>query len=265
MKRLSFDHTVEIIKGMLEQDEMPSEFCKLIYDKTMGNPFFVEEVVNSLKEEGVIYREKKKWKIKGVSRIEFPETVKDVIKKRMGLLDGESQRVLTLASFIGKDFTFKALREVTETKEDRLLEILEKMMQAGFVKQSVVHGEDVCSFTDIIVRDVAYEEVSPLRRKKLHGVVGGTLEKVYAEKTDEHLGELALHFLESGDQEKALDYFFKAGEKAAKVYANVEAASYFHSALKLLEKKENALREQQHVLERLGDIQRLVSASSIHP
>jgi predicted ATPase/KaiC/GvpD/RAD55 family RecA-like ATPase len=249
---------VEIIKGMLEQDEVPKDFCKLIYDKTMGNPFFVEEVVDSLKEEGIIYREKKKWKIKAVSRIEFPETVKDVIKKRMGLLDGESQRVLTLASFIGKDFTFKALREVTETKEDRLLEILEKMTRAGFVKQSVVHGEDVCSFTDIIVRDVAYEEVSPLRRKKLHGVVGSTLEKVYAEKIDEHLGELALHFLESGDQEKALDYFMKAGEKAAKVYANIEAASYFQSALGLLEKKEDVLREQQYVLEKLGDIQRLV-------
>jgi len=258
LKRFSFDHTVEIIKGMLEQDEVPSEFCKLIYDKTMGNPFFVEEVVNSLKEEGIIYREKKKWKIKAVSRIEFPETVKDVIKKRMGLLDGESQRVLTLASFIGKDFTFKALREVTETKEDRLLEILEKMTRAGFVKQSVVHGEDVCSFTDIIVRDVAYEEVSPLRRKKLHGVVGRTLEKVYAKKIEDHLGELALHFLESGDQEKALDYFLKAGEKAAKVYANIEAASYFQSALQLLEKKEDVLREQQYVLEKLGDIQRLV-------
>jgi len=116
----------------------------------------------------------------------------------------------------------------------------------------------VCFFADIIVRDVVYEEVSPFRRKKLHNVVGCALEKVYAKKIDEHFGELALHFLESGDKEKALDYFLKAGEKAAKIYANSEATSYFQSALRLLEEKEGELQEKGHVLERLGDIKRIV-------
>jgi tetratricopeptide (TPR) repeat protein len=116
----------------------------------------------------------------------------------------------------------------------------------------------VCFFADIVVRDVVYEEVSPFRRKKLHNVVGCALEKVYAKKIDEHFGELALHFLESGDKEKALDYFLKAGEKASKVYANSEAASYLQSALRLLEEKEGELRERGRVLERLGDIKRLI-------
>ena len=114
------------------------------------------------------------------------------------------------------------------------------------------------SFADIIVRDVVHEEVSHLRHKKLHSVVGCALEKVYAKKIDEHLGELAYHFLESGDKDKALDYFLKAGEKAAKIYANSEAVSYFQSALKLLEEKEGEPRERGRVLEMLGDIKKLV-------
>ncbi len=69
---------------------------------------------------------------------------------------------------------------------------------------------------------------------------------------------MALHFLESGDKDKALDYFLKAGEKAAKVYANSEAASYFQSALRLLEEKEGELLERGRVLERLGDIKSIV-------
>jgi len=259
LKRLSSDDVAEMIKRILEDDDISKDFCQLIYEKTMGNPFFVEEVIKSLKEEEVITRKEKKWEIKEVSRIEFPETVKSVIRNRISRLDEESQRVLTMASFVGKDFTFERLRGVVGVEEEKLLEIMEKLLKTGLIRQSVIHGEDICSFADIIVRDVVYEEVSPLRRKRLHGVVAQALEKLYAEKVDEHLGELALHFLESGDKEKALDYFLKAGEKAANIYANSEATSYFQSALNLLDGRDDKLREKGHVLESLGDINEIVA------
>jgi len=258
LKRMSFDDVAEMIKRILEQDDVPRDFCELVYEKTRGNPFFVEEVVKSLREEEVIYREENKWKIKEVSKIEFPKTVKSVIRARISRLDDECQNVLTLASFVGNDFSFEALCGATGLEEDKLLDAMERMLKTGLVKEKVIRGEDVYSFADIIVRDVVHEEVSHLRHKKLHGVVGCALEKTYSKKIDEHLGELALHFLESGDKEKALDYFLKAGEKAAKIYANSEAVSYFQSALRLLEEKEGELQERGRVLERLGDIKSLV-------
>jgi len=258
LKRMSFDDTSEMIRRILEQDEVPTEFCKLVYDKTRGNPFFAEEVIKSLKEEEVICREENKWRIKDVSSIEFPKTVKSVIKARIGRLDDECQNALTLASFIGNDFTCEALCAVTGMEENRTLDLIEKLLKTGLVKHRVIRGEDVCSFTDIIVRDIAYEEVSPFRRKKLHNVVGCALEKVYAKKIDEHYGELALHFLESGDKDKALDYFLKAGEKAAKIYAHSETASYFQSALRLLVEREGELSQKARVLESLGDVKSFV-------
>ena len=176
LKRLSFDDVLELIRRILEQDDVPREFCELVYGKTQGNPFFVEEVISSLKEEGVIYREKNEWKIKEVSKIALPETVKSVIKKRLSRLDDESQRVLSLASFVGKDFTYNALSAVTGLENDKLLEIMDGLLKAGFVKHTVIRGEDICSFADIIVRDVVHEEVGPFKRKKLHGVVGEALE-----------------------------------------------------------------------------------------
>jgi tetratricopeptide (TPR) repeat protein len=88
--------------------------------------------------------------------------------------------------------------------------------------------------------------------------VGSALEKVYAKTIDEHLGELASHFLESGDKSKALDYFLKAGDRAMKVYANRESASYLQSALGLLEEKKDEFHEKGRVLEQLGDIKRLL-------
>jgi len=263
LKRMSFDEVSEMIKRMLEQDDVPREFCELVYEKTRGNPFFVEEVIKSLKEEEVIYREENKWKIKEVSKIEFPKTVKGVVKARISRLDEECQNVLTLASFIGNDFTFEALCGVTGVEESKLLEIIEKILKTGLFKHRVIHGEDVCFFADIIVRDVVYEEVSPFRRKKLHNVVGCALEKVYTKKIDEHFGELALHFLEGGDKEKALEYFLKGGEKAAKVYANNEAVSYFESAVRLLKEREGGLREKGLVLEKIGDIKSFVGEHDV--
>jgi predicted ATPase/KaiC/GvpD/RAD55 family RecA-like ATPase len=258
LTRMSLEDTSEMIRQILEQDDITPEFCRLVYDKTRGNPFFVEEVTESLKEIGVIYREENKWKIKQVSEIEFPETVKNVVKARLGRLDDEYQNVLTLASFVGNDFTVEALCAITGFDESKLLELMEELFKTGLIKEKVIRGEGVCSFADILVRDVVYEEVSPLKRKKLHGVVGCALEQLYAGKVDEHLGELASHFLESGNKDKALDYYLQAGERAVKIYANSEAAFYFESALELLEKKQGETREKGRVLERLGDIKSLV-------
>ena len=257
LKRMSRDDVSEMIKQILEQDEVPPEFCSLVYEKTRGNPFFAEEVIESLKEEEVIHREGNKWKFKETSKIEFPESVRNVVKTRLNRLDSECQNVLTLASFVGNDFTLEAMCALTGIEENKLLELMDKMLETGLVKEGR-SVEGICSFADILVRDVVYEDVSLLKRKSLHRVVGNALEKVYAKKIDEHFGELASHFLEGGEKNKALEYFFKAGEKAAKIYANAEAASYFQSALKLLEDERNEIRKRGDVLERLGDIKNLV-------
>jgi tRNA A-37 threonylcarbamoyl transferase component Bud32 len=254
LKRMSLNDVSELIKNILEQDDVPAEFCKLVYEKTKGNPFFTEEVVKSLKEEEVIYRLGNKWAFKDVSKIEFPENVKNIVKARIGRLDEDCQSVLTLASFVGNDFTLDALCGVSGVEEDKLLGTMEKILKSGLVKEKVIRGEDVYSFADVIVRDVVHEEVSHLRHKKLHGAVGHALEKVYAKRIDEHFSELALHFLESGEKDKSLDYFLKAGEKAQRVYAHNEAFSYFQHALELLEEKGNSLEQKAQVIEKLGEL-----------
>jgi tetratricopeptide (TPR) repeat protein len=257
LKRMSLEDTSELIRQVLEQDDVPPEFCEAVYEKTRGNPFFTLEVIESLKEEEIIRREGNRWKIGEISEIEFPETVKNILKVRLGRLDEDCMNVLTMASFVGNDFTFEAMTAVTGIEKSKLLKLMDKLFKTGLIKERITHGEGICSFADILVRDVVYEEVSPLTRKELHNVVGCALEKVYAKTLEEHSGELASHFLEGGDKDKALGYFLKAGDRAAGIYANTEAASYFQSALRLLEGREEKIQEKGHVLERLGDIDRL--------
>src|SRR3972149_497469 len=145
LKRLSLDEVSDMIKRILWQDDVPREFCKLVYEKTRGNPFFVEEVMQSLKEEGIIYPYGVEYRFKQVSEIEFPETVRSVLQARLGRLDDETQQALTMASFIGNDFTFEALRSVTGFEESKLLEIIERMMEKKLLKCRVVLGEDTCA------------------------------------------------------------------------------------------------------------------------
>ncbi|PIU58611.1 hypothetical protein COS86_08600 [Candidatus Bathyarchaeota archaeon CG07_land_8_20_14_0_80_47_9] len=254
LKRMSFDEVSEMVRQILEQDDVPREFCELVYERTRGNPFFAEEVIKSLKEEEVIYREDNRWKIKEVAKIEFPKTVKSVIKNRTSRLDDDCQNVLAMASFVGNDFTFEALLGITGIGEDKLLELMEKMLKTGLIREKVIRGEDLYCFADIMVRDVVHEEVSHLRHKKLHAAVGTALEKVYDKRIDGHLGELAYHFLEGGNKDKALDYFLKAGERAQKIYAYDEAFSYLQHALTLLEEKEGNLEQKVRLIERLGEL-----------
>jgi tetratricopeptide (TPR) repeat protein/tRNA A-37 threonylcarbamoyl transferase component Bud32 len=261
LKRLSFVEIMDMIKQTLEQEDVSEEFCQLVYEKTRGNPFFVEEVVKSLKEDQIIYREENKWKIKSVSSIEFPKSVKSVVRSRIQKLDDECQNVLVTASVIGERFTFEALREVSGIDENKLYEVMEKILKTGLIKENVILGEDVYSFVDIIVRDVLHEEVSHLRRKRLHSAVGFALEKVYSKKIEQHFGELARHFLEGGDESKAFDYFFKAGEKAEKMYAHDEAFSYFNHALELIRNEEDAVQQEADLTEKLGDIKGWIGES----
>lgn len=254
LKRMSLDDISGMIKQILEQDDIPAEFCNRVFEKTRGNPFFAEEVINSLKEDELIYREGNRWKVREAMSIELPLTVKSVVENRISRLNDECRSILTKASFIGNDFSFEALQEVSGFNEGKLLELTDIMLKTGLIKQKTIRGESVCSFADTLIRDVLCEDVSPFRRSRLHDIVGCALEKVYASRLDEHLGELAFHFLESGNEDKALNYLIRAGEKSQEMYAYEEALSYFSQVLNFLEEREASVKERARIAEKLGDI-----------
>jgi len=99
-----------------------------------------------------------------------------------------------------------------------------------------------------------YEDVSTVRRRRVHIQVGQILEKLHAENLEEHADELAYHFMEGRDNAKALEYFLKAGDRAMKIHANEEASSHFESALNLLDRTGGDVREKARVAETLGKL-----------
>jgi len=235
-------------------DKVPSELAKLVYEKSGGNPFFVEEILRSLAEEWMVQPGEKGWIVPDVSRIRIPDTVKAVVTQRLQRLDETCRRTLSLAAVVGREFDFQVLREITGLEEDQLVDHLDECLMNRLIQECRVPGREVYAFIDNQVRDVLYEGVSTVRRRRHHLQIGQILEKLHAKNLEEHADELAYHFREGGDDGKALEYFLKAGDGAMKVYANGEASSYFESALNLLDRTGGDVREKARVAEALGNL-----------
>jgi len=235
-------------------DKVPPKLAKLVYEKSGGNPFFVEEILRSLAEERMIQPGEKGWTVPDVSKIRIPKTVKAVVTQRLQRLDETCRRTLSLAAVVGREFDFQVLKEITGLDEDQLVNHLDECLRNGLIQERRVPTREVYAFTDNQVRDVMYEDVSTVRRRRHHLQIGKILEKLHAKNPEEHADELAYHFMEGRDNAKALKYFLKAGDRARKVYANEEASSYFESALKLLDRTGGDVREKAHAVEALGDL-----------
>jgi hypothetical protein len=235
LKRLASSEVFQMVRQTLGE-KVPGELPDLVYGKTEGNPFFVEEVLRSLVEEGAVYPVEKGWGVKDLSKVHVPRGIKEVLGKKLERLDEESCHVLSAAAVIGREFSFPVLREVTSLDEDRLIDVIEKCLQARLVVDKHIPGEEVYAFADTQLRDVLYEDISAVRRRRHHLKVGEAVEKVYARKIDDYLEALAYHFVEGNDLPRAIDYSQKAGDKATKLFAWDQARRYYETVLKLMEK-----------------------------
>ncbi len=236
LKRLAFEHVLQMIRQTFGE-KVPGELPDLVYSKTEGNPFFVEEVLRSLVEEGALYPVEKGWGVKNLSDVHVPRGIKEVLGKRLECLDEESCHVLSAAAVIGREFSFPVLREITGLDENRLIDMIDKCLQARLVVARHILGEEVYAFADTQLRDVLYEDISPVRRRRQHMKVGEAVEKVYTKKINDYVEALAYHFLEGNDLSKAIDYCQKAGDKAAMLFAWGQARRYYETALQLMEKR----------------------------
>ena len=262
LRRLSPNETTEMLKLILAQNDLPDDFSHLIHEKSRGNPLFIQEIVNDLIETQKIHRDRNKWETKDIANLEFPQNVRSIIKSRIEKLDDESQKALQTASVIGERFTFEALHEISKISENTLFDLIEKILKTGLLKENVIHGEESYSFADAVVREVLHEEISHLRRKRLHITIASSLEHLYTKNIEDHYGDLAYHFLEGADYSKALDYFLKAKDKAEKTFAHDEAFSYLNQALDIIKSNPDFAEQEAIITEKMGDLKALSGAQT---
>src|SRR5262249_36571999 len=172
--------------------------------------------------------------------LRLPESVRDVIGRRLGRLSAACTQCLTAAAVVGREFGLDALARIADLDAERLLEVLEEAVAARGVEE-VPQAIGRYRFAHTLIRESLYEELRTLERLRRHHRVGEVLEALYARNPEPHLAELAHHFLEAlpgGDVAKALAYAARAGDRANAQLAYEDAALLYERALQALELEE---------------------------
>jgi len=231
LKLLGRPNTEDILKSIFRADRVPGGLRDMIHEQTEGNPLFIEEVSNSLVEQGVaLVKNRQVALTRSQEDLHLPDTVQAVITSRIDQLNEKAQETLRLASVIGREFSRHILERITPDPK-LLSKPLEELKALEVIQQTRVLHEAEYIFKHVLTQVVVYDRLLLRRRKELHGLVGQAIEEFYTDRLEERVGILAYHYGRSEHQDKAVKYALLAGDQAAALYANTEATNYFEQAL----------------------------------
>ncbi|HEX2047061.1 MAG TPA: BTAD domain-containing putative transcriptional regulator [Acidimicrobiales bacterium] len=223
-----------------------------VHARTNGNPFFVREMVRLLQAES-------RLAAPGpidVTTLGIPEGVRDVVRRRCHRLSEGAHRLLATASVLGQEVRVDVLERVSDTSEP-VVDLLDEAQAAGLLVED--HGRVGCyRFSHDLVREALYDELSGIRRARLHGKVGAALEDAGAGGRDAPWSELAHHFVlaaaAGGDTGRAVEYSVRAAEEATSSLAYEEAVVHYERGLAVLDRGREASGERRcRLLLGLGD------------
>ncbi|NJD59310.1 MAG: hypothetical protein FIA98_07915, partial [Anaerolineae bacterium] len=246
-KRESHQLVSEIFKLA---DQVPAELFTLVVEGAEGNPFYVEELVKMLVEDGVVIKGDETWQVlpQRLSEIKVPSTLTGVLQARLESLPAEEQQILQQASVVGRLFWDQVVAHIQSAEGGRpqlVGDVLTSLRSREMIyRREASAFADACEylFKHDILREVTYESVLKRLRRKYHGLVADWLVEQVASRKGAYSGLIAGHLRLAGRQEEAAIYFLQAGEAALASFANAEAEGYFREALKNIPVDEQKVR-----------------------
>jgi class 3 adenylate cyclase len=262
---LQSEHVLALMEALAghEFDEDGSALAREITRETAGNPFFAVELLRHLTESGAIVRQEDgRWRLVGdLAELGLPQSVREVIGRRVERLGSDARTALSAAAVIGRDFDLDLLLAVLEFPETRLLDLLDEAVAASLLTEGSERAERF-TFTHALVEHTLYEDLGRARRARLHKRVAEALEEQCGDEPGERLGELAGHWaaaVVSTDTAKALYYARRAAERALEQLAPDEAVRWYRQALELYDQAPGGDRyERCELLIGLGEAQRQI-------
>lgn len=211
--------------------EPSAELVQRIGERANGNPFYVEELMNYLRDRQIDPTNAQAWE-----NLDLPENLYQLILTRIDRLDEGQKATLKVASVIGRLFPAAMVWGVYpelggEAQVERALGALSR---ADLTPLDTPDPELVYLFKHILTQQVAYESLLYATRARLHDEIGGYIEARYADRLEQFVPLLAHHYDRSENAAKRREYLVKGGELAQAAYDNMSAADYYRRALPLL-------------------------------
>ncbi len=209
----------ELIEGRGGQ-QAPRGFVRRLTDRSEGNPFFVEELLRDVGPQT-------DWDAAAGG---VPDSVKDLLLRRLRGLGDDCRQVLWVAAVAGRDFELDVLERVLEQPRDRLIDLIEEALDADvLVEPSGAVGR--LSFSHALFRETIYEQLSATRKATIHGRIAAAIEQTPTDRPDERAATLAYHYRAAGELRKAFDYHRRAATAAERVYAHETALENLDGAI----------------------------------
>ncbi len=203
----------ELLADLLGDDPSIAKLAGPIHERTGGNPFFTEEVAQTLIESGHLEGERGAFRlVTPIDRLEVPATVQSVLAARIDRLPEREKRLLQVASVIGKDFQEPLLAEVTELSRDDLKASLGALRRSEFLLEQSIYPVVEYSFKHPLTQEVALGSQLNERRRTVHAAVARAIELQSAERLDERAPLLAHHYEEADEAPAALCWHRRAAQ-----------------------------------------------------
>jgi class 3 adenylate cyclase/tetratricopeptide (TPR) repeat protein len=242
LEPLSKRATRGLVEEILQRvQDLPTSLRDLVVEGAEGNPYYVEELIKMLIEDGVIVRGEPHWQVQvqRLAEVRVPPTLTAVLQARLDALPGREKAVLQRASVVGRQFWDSLVGELA-TDADEGVEV--GPLLGALRERELVYQREQSAFVDAreytfkhtILRDVTYETVLLKLRRRYHGQVAGWLEAHAGERLSEYLGVIARHYELAGERVKAAEYLRRSGQEAYRTNAYSDARQAFERALELL-------------------------------
>lgn len=234
LQDLSPSDTEAMVASLLRTDGIPGELERFIEEKVEGNPFYVEEAINSFIESGILARDNGNWRLtRPLSEAGVPSTVQGVISARLDRLEKEMKRILQEASVIGRAFLREILSRITAL-QDSLDQSLEGLVMRDLVRVRSLQPDLEYVFKHALTQEVVYNGLLKKERQEIHERIGLVMEQLFHDRIPEFYEALAFHFKQGRSVEKAVDYLMKSGEKSLSRCAVEESHQYYQEAFEIL-------------------------------
>jgi predicted ATPase/DNA-binding CsgD family transcriptional regulator len=245
LRPLDAEQSRMLARHLLDGEVAPV-LADMLFRQSEGNPFFLEELVRALADQGDLEWRQDGWSLRQVPQTLLPPLVAETIRMRLARLDAALVDLLRSAAVVGRSWDPALIAQVMNTD----LEQMETALSAAERVQLVrLEANGQYYFTHDMVRETLYADLGRFQRKRLHQMIGEALEAqaeaLSAPLDARRLAELAFHFAEAGETERGVSYALASGQRALQASAAVDAVAYFRTALRLLEPGNDVYRQAE--------------------
>lgn len=252
LKPFGLKNTKKLLYTQINDSRLDNDLVEKIYEITDGIPLYIIEFTNLLVKEGDL-SDPSLGLFSGES-LNIPKVVEDVIKRRLTIhTSKEGRKLLELGSVIGDDIPFDLLVNCSRMDKRELLDTIDELLKRDIWTEDLEQGS--YSFSHSLINRVVYQDISQVKREKLHLLIAENITDFYEGRLNEYYSDLAYHYKKGRRTEQAVKYYLKAGEEAESVFGHEDSIKMYEEALELVREDGD---KRVSILQKLGEVHEII-------